>query len=116
MGLLWILGKKETLDRALLSRIHNTIWVGLGIMLVTGATMAYPYQEYLRTLTPFLVKMGFVLALLINSFFIGKHLYLATERPFAMLTKKERLPLFISGTVSTISWIGIITAATMLDL
>ena len=116
LGFLWVLGKKETLDRRMLSRIHNAIWVGLGVMLLAGAIMAYPYFDYLRTLTPFLVKMGFVAALIINSFVIGKHIPITTERPYATLTREEKAPLFLSGAVSTISWAGAIIAATMLDL
>jgi len=64
----------------------------------------------------FLVKMGLVATLIINSAFIGRFMRVATERPYATLRRSERVPLFISGTISVVAWIGTIIAATQLGI
>lgn len=116
LGMSWMRGKRETLPRAKIARLHSIVWVGLGIMIATGITMFIPLRDYLLYTPSFYVKMGFVAALIINATFIGRFMHIASERPFEALTQKERLPLFISGTISTISWIGAIVSALLLGL
>lgn len=116
LALLWVLGKRETLPLWLMRTLHSVIWAGLLIMIVSGGTMFLSYREYLLTVPAFYIKMSFVLALIVNAFVIGKHLHIACERSYASLSREERQPLFISGAVSTISWIGVICAALMLGL
>lgn len=116
LGFLWLIGKIQTLPAALIKTLHRLVWTGLIIMIASGATMFLSYQEYLLTVPAFYIKMGFVLTLVINAVAIGKHLHIATERPFALLTKRERIPLLISGIISTAAWIGTISAARMLGL
>jgi hypothetical protein len=55
-----------------------------------------------------------VAALIINSFFVGRFAKLASERPYASLARHERLPLLISGAVSTLSWLGAIACGLLL--
>lgn len=112
----WIRGKRDTLDITRLKRLHHLMWIGLLLMIATGSLMFYPYREYLLAHPPFLTKAGLILTLVVNGFFIGKLLHVAAERPFSSLSVREKTPLFLSGAVSTSAWIGVIIAATMLDL
>lgn len=107
----WVRGKKETLSAKKLHMLHATVWVLLGVMILSGVLLALPLQEYLIQTPAFYVKMAFVLALLVNSFFIGKYMNVASEKSFASLTKEERIPLLISGGVSLVSWVGAFVAA-----
>ena len=115
-GFKWIRGKEEILDATALSKLHSYVWLGLFVMIFTGVLLAYPYQEYLRSYWPFLAKMSFVLALLINGVVVGKLMKIATVKPFRELTNREKMPLFVSGAVSTLSWAGAILMATLLNL
>ena len=112
----WVRGKKETLPTVLMSRIHTALYIGLGIMLVTGAYMFLPLQNYLLHTTAFQVKMGLLAVLVINSLFIGKPLHISTTNSFASLDKKMQLTLLLSGGISAASWLGIIVAANLLGL
>lgn len=109
IGFTWITGKVKTLDRALVKKYHYRVWIGLGFMIFTGFLMFWPLREFLLTRTQFYVKMAFVATLIINSFTIGYLQETAITKSYASLSFKEKLPLFISGTVSTACWI--LTAA-----
>ncbi len=113
-GLLWVLGKKERLPRNLFTWLHRLVWMGLLGMIVTGVYMALPYLKPLAMQTLFQGKMFFVLILLINAFLIGKHMSLAFENSFSELSKKEKIKLFLSGAISTGSWICAFTLAKIL--
>jgi len=115
-GLLWLLGKLETLPRQRMELLHKLIWIGLSIVLISGGGMFLLYQEYLVNITAFWIKMTFVSALLINAFFIGKLAHKSYNRPFVLLTHEERMPMFISGAISTAAWIGAFLAAQFLGL
>jgi small-conductance mechanosensitive channel len=80
-------------------------------MVLTGFMIFWPMREFLLSRTQFYVKMAFVLTLFINSFVIGKLQVIATKRTFASLTPQEKVPLFLSGAVSTTCWILTIVAA-----
>lgn len=110
-GLSWILGKRETLALTASKRFHALIWIGLLTMIISGLLMAWPLRNYLADTPAFYIKMFFVVALLANSFVIGKEMRLAAEKSFAELTKKERGRILISGAVSTFSWLGAFIAA-----
>jgi hypothetical protein len=112
----WLTGKRETLEPSKLLALHRLMWTGLITMIITGGLMFYPYREYLLSHPPFLLKAGFVVTLVVNAFFIGKLMHTATLRPFVNLNAKEKLPLFVSGGVSTLAWAGAIIMATMLNL
>lgn len=116
LGLLWVLGKKETLSLRLLETLHRLVWLGLMTMLLSGATMFLSYKDYLLTVPAFFVKIGFITALVVNAVVIGRHLHIPSERSFISLSPRERVPLYVSGAVSTISWVGAILAARMLGL
>lgn len=116
LGLSWMRGKVATLPLQTITLLHRLVWAGLAIMLLSGGTMFLSYREYLLTVPAFYIKAGFIATLIVNAFFIGRLMHVAAERPFGELTRRERLPLFISGAVSTICWIGTILAARNLGL
>ncbi len=111
MGFGWIRGKTPTLNPKTLVRTHWVVGISLGAMLGSGSVLFWNAHQYLLTDPTFYIKMTFVLALIINSFVIERFLNVATTQPFATLTKKQKLPLIISGAVSTLSWIGAATTA-----
>lgn len=80
-------------------------------MITTGLTLFWPMKEYLLTLPQFYIKMAFVATLICNGFVVGRLQKKASTRTFSSLSPRERTPLFISGAVSTLSWIGAIIAA-----
>lgn len=106
MGFDWMKGKKETLDPSLVSKYHKNTWIGIGLMIMTGLALLWAERSFLIIGVPFYVKMGFVAAIVINGFAIGNIKDTATTKSYASLSKREKLPLLISGAVSTISWIG----------
>ncbi len=112
----WVLGHTEKLNKKTIQTVHYLTLAGLGIMILSGVAMALPMKEYLFTVPAFWIKMGFVLALIINSFFIGSLMKTAFNHSFKSLALSEKLPLFISGSVSGISWLGAIIAAFNLGL
>lgn len=103
-ALAWMRGEVETVPAKSLNLAHYTVWVGLGGLIVTGAMMAYPMIDYLIKDPAFLIKMLFVGILITNGFLISSLTEIAHNRSFASLTLRERLPLFFSGAVSTLSW------------
>lgn len=105
-GLEWFLGKKEVLKKKTVELLHVLVSVGLAGILITGGLMFLDRSEYLLQQPLFLVKMGFVLALVINAFFIGSISHLATEKSYANLTPGERRRVLLSGTVSIVGWVG----------
>ena len=112
----WVAGKFTVLPERRLIALHDIVYGGLLGLIVTGVLMFWPLSSYLLTQPAFLIKMGFVLALIINSVVISRHMPLAFTRSFSSLTFRERLPLFISGGISAISWVGALTAAQFLGL
>ncbi len=114
MGFNWIRGKEQTLDAQKVQKYHVRTWIGLLLMIATGLTLFWPMREFLLTRPQFYVKMGFVLALFLNSFAIGKLSKISTEKTFASLSTKEKIPLMISGAISTISWVGAVIMALFL--
>ena len=116
LGLAWLLGKVATLPFRVMRTLHRMVWTGLILMLLSGGTMFLSYREYLLSVPAFYIKITFVITLIVNAFFIGKQMGIASTRSFSSLTRAERLPLLISGAVSTVAWIGTISAALMLGL
>jgi len=110
-GFSWVRGKKETLNEKVMTVLHRLVWAGLIAMIATGAIMFWPLKDYLLYTPAFYAKMFFVFVLVVNSFFINRFMRVALERPYVSLTQEERRPLFISGAVSTISWVGAVVAA-----
>lgn len=115
-GFSWILGKDETLNKTKLEILHRLMWGGLIGMIATGVFLFWPLREFLLTQPVYYIKMFFVSVLAINAFFIGKFMNVATERQFSDLSKSERVPLFVSGAVSTVAWAGAIIGGLLLGV
>ena len=114
MGFSWMKGRVETLPLAKVRKYHIQMWIGLILMIITGLLLFWPVREYLLSRPQFYVKMGFVTALIINSFMIRTLSGVATSRTFNSLTFKEKFPLILSGCISTIGWFGAATAGLFL--
>jgi hypothetical protein len=110
-GLLWVLGKMERLPHSRMVFFHRATWFGLILIISAGFFMFIDQSSYLLTLPAFKLKLFFVACLIINAFVIGAHMMVATTRAFSSLSTREKMPLFISGGVSSISWIGAFIAA-----
>ncbi|HCC06319.1 TPA: hypothetical protein DEP94_03120 [Candidatus Nomurabacteria bacterium] len=115
LGFSWIRGKVAMLDTTTVKKYHNRTWIGLILMILTGLVLFWPTREYLFTRPQFFIKMGFVVALFINSFVIGLLSKISTTKTYASLTFSQKLPLIISGGVSTISWLGATVMALFLE-
>ncbi len=111
MGFNWIRGKVQTLDASKVRKYHRGSWIGLSLMISTGLFLFYPLRELLVTRPQFYIKMAFVITLICNGFVIGKLQHIALEKPFASLSNSQKIPLFICGAVSTLSWLGAATMA-----
>ena len=106
MGFSWIKGKVNTLDAKEVAKYHKATWIGLLLLIGSGVGLFWPKRDYLLNNPAFYIKMGFIAALFINSFFIDSLQKVATSKSCPSLNSKEKFPLYLSGAVSTISWIG----------
>ena len=116
LGLLWFFGKLQTLSKPLLTWLHRLVMVGLFISIITGAWMFSTVSSFLLTQPALYVKVGLVVALIINAYFIHHHMDLATKQASADLSLVTKRSLLIFGSISTISWIGILIASQFLGL
>jgi hypothetical protein len=105
-GFSYVRGKRAVLDANRVIFYHRIIWVGLVLMITTGVLLMRPAWEFYIADPIFIAKMVFVLGLVVNGFFIGALSRIATKKPFVALTTRERVPLFISGAISVVAWIG----------
>jgi hypothetical protein len=111
MGFDWMRGKIDVLDAVKVHVLHRNTWIGLCGMILTGFLMFWPMREYLLIRPQFYTKMAFVITLILNGFVIGYLQKVALVKAYAELTTKEKLPLMISGAISTIGWLGAATTA-----
>ncbi len=102
----WLRGKKDTLLQHHLLFAHHIVAYALSGIIVTGLMLFWPMREYLLAQPLFWLKMGFVAALVANSFAIEKLMHLPTRHAFRSLTSRQKLPLMLSGAVSMGSWVA----------
>ncbi len=102
----WMRGKTRTIGKKALFTAHWIVTTGLLGLIYTGLVLFWPVRDYLLTQPLFLIKMGFVAALLINSIVIEWLMHVAAYRPFKSLSMGQKAPLFLSGAISTASWAG----------
>ncbi|KND51201.1 MAG: hypothetical protein ABA06_02735 [Parcubacteria bacterium C7867-001] len=105
-GIEWFLGKKRTLEERSVRWSHIFVSIGLAAALLTGGLMFIDRAEYLIHNPAFLLKMDFVLALVVNGFFIERISSLATKYSFSELTREEKTKALVSGAVSMAGWVG----------
>lgn len=110
----WMRGKLAILDANKMMKFHHNIFYGLIGMTITGIGLYIPLREKLSASPAFKFKMAFVIVLFINSFVIYKFMPVASNKKYSELTTKEKLPLILSGAISTLSWIGALIAVTFL--
>lgn len=115
-GLLWLTGKKQTLNATVMKWLHKLIWLGLSISILSGLILFWGIKDYLLTVPAFYTKMLMLLALVINSFFIHRHLSVMSERTYKSLNGQEKNVLLINGGISTTCWVGAVVAAQFLGL
>lgn len=115
-ALLWVKGTVKLLPAKLMSFLHAVVGVGLLVSIVTGILMFLPLTDYLLSTAAFKVKMLFVLALVVNAVFIGRHIRIPTTTPFVEVSVLQKTKLFVSGIISTVGWVGAFVAAMMLGL
>lgn len=102
----WLLGKKEVLDKTHIRVVHLLVTYGLALIILTGGLMYVQRSEALLSNSLFLKKMFFVLALVINGYFIGTLSNLATQKSFLALSKSEKTQIIVAAVISTSCWIG----------
>lgn len=102
----WLRGARRTIDASLSNLAHWIVSVGLSGMILSGLALFWPLRFYVVVEPLFWVKMGFVLALVINSFVIEYLMHTATHTPFHSLSRRQQLPFIVSGVISTLSWVG----------
>lgn len=106
LGFLWIRGTLKTLDKKRVQTLHRNTWIGLGGMIITGVLLFIPMKDYLLMRPQFLLKMAFVFTLLVNGMIIGHLQKVSTTVEYSSLSLSQKVPLYISGAVSTIAWLG----------
>jgi hypothetical protein len=74
--------------------------------ILSGLYLFWPMREYLLSQPMFWLKIGFVAPLLLNSFAIERLLHLPTRAAFRSLSRRQKLPLMLSGAVSLVCWAG----------
>ncbi len=105
-ALSWMLGKSETLPEARMRLLHHLAIAGLAGMIATGVILLYPRADFLLAQPLFQIKLLLVGILVANAVLIGKLMPIASERPFATLCRAEAVPLYVSGLLSTLSWVS----------
>lgn len=110
MGFNWMRGKVEKLDTLTVAKYHRGTWVGLILAIITGI-LAFLSVRSEIIYPQFYVKIGFVSVIVINSFLIGSLSKIPTRKTFDSLSKKEKLPLILSGGFSFLSWGGALIMA-----
>lgn len=110
-GFLWFTGKKQLVNKKKTELGHKLALWGFLMICITGFILSWPMKDFLLENKVFLVKMFFVVALGINGLAIGKLSKIAIEKPFVSISKKEKIVLFLSGAISTLSWLGAGTLA-----
>jgi hypothetical protein len=113
-GLMWVRGKKTTLDIAFLKRRHHGAWMGYVCMVLTGIGIFSLVHSKIVYNPFFYIKMGFVIALFINGFAIGVYMKIASTKSYASLSHSEKIPLLITMLVSMSSWLGAMAVASFI--
>lgn len=116
LGLSWFRGVRHVLPKRTLVTLHRVIATGLVVMILSGLVLFRDASAYLLITPAFYAKVGFILVLVINSFFIGSLMRIATEHPYSEVSDSVRRMLFLSGAASAIGWVGAIVSAFSLGL
>jgi hypothetical protein len=110
----WVIGKRQTLDKTPVRTLHLLTWIALLSLMVSGFFLLWPNNLHLLEDSFFIIKLVGVGLLFVNGIVIGRLIPIALTRTFASLTWKERMPLILSGLVSSASWASILAIAYIL--
>lgn len=113
-GFQYFTGKITTISPRFIHRSHQLVWIGLTVIILSGATLAARAWSYYLDNPVFILKMGFVAILVMNAFAIGTIAKKATTTAFTDLTKEEKWTLLTSGGLSVIGWLGAIVIGLLL--
>ena len=102
----WLRGRKDTLLHKHLLQAHHVVSYALSAIIVTGLILFWPMRTFLLSTPLFWLKMGFVSALVLNSFAIERLMHLPVRASFRSLTGRQKIPLYLSGAVSVACWLG----------
>jgi len=102
----WVFGKKELLNKQVVSALHLIASVLLSTVVLTGGLLFVDNPSYFISDSTFLIKLVFVAGLILNGFFIEIFANTATEKTYASLTCSERRKVLWSGAVSLVGWAG----------
>lgn len=102
----WLTHKRDVVGKRELVFSHWTVAAGLSGLVLSGLYMFWPMRDYLLGQPLFWLKMAFVAALIVNSFFIEYLMHTASHTPWKHLSFGERVPFIVSGAISTLSWLG----------
>jgi hypothetical protein len=102
----WLTNKRDVVGKRELFLSHWIVTLGLIGLVLSGLYLFWPVRDYLLGQPLFWLKMSFVAALIINSFFIEYLMHTASHTPWRRLSFGERVPFIVSGAVSTLSWVG----------
>lgn len=113
-ALLWVLGRKARLSAGVVRFLHYAVALGLGAIILTGALLFLPDADYYLADPTFLIKMGAIAALIINTYFIDRFSAIAVTRSFNELSHGQRLALLLSGGVSVLGWLTALACGLLL--
>lgn len=116
----WVSGVIASLDMRRMVRYHIAVAIGLCGMIVTGSLMVQAGidregAEAFTSNPAFLTKMFFVALLVVNAVVISFLMRGVSGVAYGTLTTKQKIPLMISGAVSTIAWLGALSMAFFLE-
>jgi hypothetical protein len=107
----WLTHKRDVVGKRELFVSHWVVSIGLTGLVLSGLYLFWPMRDYLLVQPLFWLKMAFVAALIINSFFIEYLMHMASHTPWRQLAISERVPFIVSGGISTLSWLGALLVA-----
>ena len=107
----WMTGKKLLLDGPQTEQLHYFVSVSLSMLIVTGLWLFWPLHSFLLYNTYFLLKLGCVMLLVLNSIVIEYLMPIATVLPFSQVPLGRKFLFLLSGAVSFSCWVGAGVAA-----
>lgn len=115
-GISWMKGRSTLLNAKKIATYHHSLWLGIVLMITTGFGAFWSHHTEFLAKWQFHTKMSFLLVLIINCVVINRLIKVGTTREWNSLSKKEKLPIIITTTASTICWTGIIIMAMFIGI
>ena len=101
----WIRTPGIRMNRRTVAFLHHGVSTGLAVIITTGALLLIPLADFIFKNPVFIVKMGAVGALIINSIFLDILSKKAITRSFDSLSPRERMHFLLAGGVSVLGWL-----------